>query len=311
MNQLESLLRLFSSTDTHFLMRKSDYISELAALVPFIMGKKELIENKSYPERMSEVFSKLKVNSAIKLTERYNAEEEENSLAYYRIHGTITADSYWRFSSKEFEHQLLLADANPAITGHFVHITSGGGEAWYLDQLASTIRSLTKPKFAFIEKLAASAGYYIASQFDKVSTSTPFDLIGCIGTMVSMMDMQPAFEKFGVKFIEEYATNSDLKNKKYNDLLDGKPEQFIREDLDPLQAQFVQDVKLTRAKIALLPEDHAVLRGETYYGSKALELGMIDSIESFENAVVHAYNQSVAWKADQQTQRKRALASLK
>lgn len=311
MNQFDSLLRLFSSTDTHFLMRKSDYISELAALIPYVVGKKDISSGQKYAERISEEFKTLKASSDIKLTERYLTEQEDDSLAYYRILGTITADSYWRFSSKEFEYQLRMADANPAINGHFVHITSGGGEAWYLDQLAATIRSLTKPKFAFIEKVAASAGYYIASQFDKVSTSTPFDLIGCIGTMVSMMDIQPALEKFGIKFIEEYASNSDLKNKKYNDLLDGKPEQFIHEDLDPLQIQFVKDVKIKRSKIATLTEDHAVLRGETFYGNPALELGLIDTIETFETAVNSAYNQALTCKANQQSQRKRALAALK
>lgn len=310
MNPIDSLIRLFSSTDTHFLMRKSEYIAELATLIPYMIGKREFDVEKKYADRVSEEFKLLSINSDIKLTESYRTEQEDDSLAYYRIQGTITADSYLRFASKEFEHQLSMAEANPAINGHFVHITSGGGEAWYLDQLAATIRSLTKPKFAFIEKVAASAGYYIASQFDKISTSTPFDLIGCIGTMVSMMDIQPALEKFGVKFIEEYATNSDLKNKKYNDLLDGKPEQFIREDLDPLQVQFVSDVKLTRAKIAALPEDHAVLRGETFYGKTALQLGLVDAIETFETAVNYAYNKAFTWKSNQQSQRKRALETL-
>jgi len=89
------------------------------------------------------------------------------------------------------------------------------------------------------------------------------------------------FEKWGVKFIEEYATDSDLKNKKYTDLMRGKPDQFIKEELDPMRDKFVEDVRLGRSSIAKLPEDHPVLRGETFYANKSIENGLIDIIEPF------------------------------
>lgn len=109
-----------------------------------------------------------------------------------------------------------------------------------------------------------------------------------------------------MKFIEEYATNSDLKNKKYNDLLDGKPQQYIREELDPLRDKFVGDVKLMRKTIADLPDDHPVVRGETYYAGDAIGNGLIDIVEPFSSALERAYNAALAWNSKKST-RKQAL----
>ena len=39
----------------------------------------------------------------------------EGSIAYHRIWGFITSDCQWYFSSKQFERDLLAAEAN---TGH-------------------------------------------------------------------------------------------------------------------------------------------------------------------------------------------------
>ncbi len=229
-----------------------------------------------------------------------------NTVAYHRITGIITADSYWRFSTKQLQKDLLAAESNDNISAHLLHVSSGGGEAWYLDQLAATIRQLEKPVHSFIERVCGSAAYYIASQSDFISASTDYDLVGCIGTMTSLMDLQPMFEKWGVKFIEEYATKSDLKNKKYLDLLHGNPDQYIKEELDPLRDKFVDDVKLCREEIAELPEDHPVLRGETYYANKSIKNGLIDVVESFAAAIHRVHDAGTSYST-RVANRKQAL----
>lgn len=51
--------------------------------------------------------------------------------------------------------------------------------------------------------------------------------------MISTCNYDGWFEKMGLKLIQAKATKSDLKNKKTDDLLRGKPEQYIKEELDP------------------------------------------------------------------------------
>lgn len=309
MNSIASLIKILTASDSRLFITKNEYISELAALAPFFLSKREIVEE-SYKDDSHEKFKSLLPVAGIKLTDDFTSTElDVNTLAYYRIFGTITSDSYWRMSTKELQRNLIAAENNENISGHFLHISSGGGEAWFLDQLAETMRSLEKPVHAFIERVCGSAAYYIASQSDFISASTPFDVIGCIGTMTSFMDMQPMLEKWGVKFIEEYATNSDLKNKKYNNLLKGKPEQYITEELDPLRDKFVSDVKLCRDKIAKLPEDHPVLRGETFYANKSIDNGLIDIIEPLPASLQRAYDAAIAW-SNKKSNRKQALQIL-
>lgn len=279
MNHLQLLIKTFTSPHSKFFMPMNEFISELATLAPYIIGKKNELPEPSKDSRILPV-------PGANLTEYYDSQDiHSNSIAYYRVSGTIIADSRWYDSSKKLLNNLLRADDNERISAHFIHITSGGGEAWLLDQLAQTIHNLKKPAHAFIERIAGSAAYYIASQCDYISASTPFDIVGSIGTMVSFMDLQPMLEKWGINFIEEYASQSDLKNKKYHDLTTGKPEQYITEELDPLAARFIADVKRGRVALKSAKDDNPVFRGETFYADKAIKAGLIDTIESYSDAV--------------------------
>jgi ClpP class serine protease len=191
---------------------------------------------------------------------------------------------------------MAAAESNPNIMAHFMHISSGGGEAWLLDKAFETIWNTKKPVIAFIEKAGCSAAYYIASPADVVFCYTQNDTIGSIGTMIYTWDFAPYWIKQGAKEIEEYATKSKLKNKKFNDLLDGKPERYIKEELDPLQQQFEANVRKARAKLRDLPEDHPIFAGETYSGILAQENGLVDKLADVETAIMDAYTRGLKWR---------------
>ncbi|MGL5958489.1 MAG: S49 family peptidase, partial [Phocaeicola sp.] len=76
-------------------------------------------------------------DDSIAVTTLFNDESlQQGTIAYHPIFGFITASSYWRFSTKQFEKDLLAAESNPAISCHFIHINSPGGEAWYMDRIS-------------------------------------------------------------------------------------------------------------------------------------------------------------------------------
>lgn len=252
----------------------------------------------TYKEQVDKVVAKLKKEIAcvaelqnINITNDFSSEElPEGSIAYHRIWGTITSNSTWYFSSKQFEQDLIAAENNPAISVHFLHINSGGGEAWYLDRLSETMRSLQKPVEVLIEQYCASAGYYIGCHSATgIHALTKNDQIGCIGTMVAFYDFYPYYEKLGIKLIQEKSTLSPLKNKKYEDLRTGHPEQYIEEVLDPLTVQFLNEIKTSRPQLVSLPEDDPVFQGETFDTQKAIEKGLVDSVMTFPEAIAHAY----------------------
>lgn len=217
-----------------------------------------------------------------------SAELPEGCIAYHRIFGFITSSSRWYFSSKQFERDLLAAEANPAITCHFIHANSPGGEAWYLDRLSETMCSLTKPIMTLTELYNASACYYITCHSTYLATLTANDYIGCIGTMRETFDFTGYYEKIGLKLVSVKSDKSDLKNKKDEDLRKGKPEQYIEEVLNPLTEQFLAAVRTSRPQLTQLPEDDPVFRGETFDTPHAIEKGLIDASMTFIEAVAKA-----------------------
>lgn len=223
------------------------------------------------------------------LTDEFDNEKlPENSIAYHRVWGTVMADSYWYFSSKQLETDLMSAEVNPQISCHFLHINSPGGEAWYLDRLSETLRACQKPILTFYEQMCCSAGYYIGCHGQRIYALTENDYVGCIGTMCSFYDFEPYFAKLGINRVEAKATNSDLKNKTFDDLRHGKDEKYVHDILDPLNAQFLSEVRSQRTKIADLPDEAPVLRGETFYTAQAVELGLVDGSRTMEEAIAEA-----------------------
>ena len=113
----------------------------------------------------------------------------------------------------------------------------------------------------------------------------------------------PYYESLGVTQIEEYATKSTLKNKKFNDLVDGKAKKYIETELNPLQEQFETAVRSARPIAAELPDDDPVFAGETFATPQAIENGLVDEMAEMEVAILDAYNRGMEWKSKQNVQK--------
>lgn len=245
----------------------------------------------TYAQASKKVAEKLAAETNIPLTVDYqDANLDSDAVAYYRIKGMIMGESSWWFSTKQFNEDLQAAEANPMIMSHFIHANSGGGDTWFLDEAWKTMMNLKKPVVTVVERVGASACIYLVCASKKIYAATVNEVLGSIGTMVSFFDIVPYFEAQGIKKIEEYATKSDLKNKKFNNLLNGKPQQFITEELDPLQQQFEAAVRKARPKAGALEEKHPLFRGETYTTQEAIDLGLIDGQKLFADALLEAYD---------------------
>lgn len=311
MNNKAYVIQLLTSSQARLLITRDEYITALLAYFP--IGNQSVStfdEPQTYKEYVAKEIQPITSTSSIPITIDFTSNEiEPGTLAYHRIKGLITADSWWYFSSKQFEQDLMLAEENPNITCHFLHISSGGGEAWYLDRLSETMRSLSKPIYSFVEKVCGSAAYYIGCHGSVMKALTQNDIIGCIGSMIGFWDIDPYFEALGFKKIEEYARISDLKNKKYNDLRNGNPKQYIDEELEPLAEQFRAEVREARPALAHLDLDHPALRGETFDATHAIDVGLIDDIAVFNEALSEAYELGNQW-GETRKQRNKVLSLI-
>lgn len=243
-------------------------------------------------EALSEISAKVSQQDETKeinLTDDYASPElKDGTIAYHRIFGVVAAESYWCFSSKQLQQDILDAENNPNISAHILHINSPGGEAWYMDRLSETLREAKKPIVAIYEEYCASAAYYIGCHGQKLYATTAHDFVGCIGTMCSFWDFEPYFEKLGIKKVVAKATNSTQKNKVFEDLTKGKPEDYIKNVLDPMNEQFLSEVKAMRPKLAELDDDASVLQGESYFTAPAEEIGLIDGKRTLIETIAEA-----------------------
>ena len=64
-------------------------------------------------------------------------------------------------------------------------------------------------------------------------------------------------------------------------MLRGKPEQYIKEELDPPNEQFLAAVLASRPQLGSLPEDDPVFRGETFDTPHAIDKGLVDYLSPF------------------------------
>lgn len=248
-------------------------------------------------ERVCKAFSL----TGIPLTINYsNSELSDNSVAFYRIEGTIFADTDpwdYFFSTTKFIESLKQAEANPKIGAHFLYVYSGGGEAYKLDEATAVVASLKKPVVAITYKYNCSAAYHLSCAADRLYASNVFDTIGCIGTMMSGLDIIPYFEKMGLKYFEEYAEQSSEKNSRFRELRKGNAQPLIVDELNPLAQNFIDTVQKYRG----ITDEH-VLAGQSYYANLCEPLRLIDGVVRLEDALTEVYDLAKAYAEESDKQ---------
>ncbi len=244
------------------------------------------IEIPTYSKIQGDFAAKLKEDAGVNVV--YYLEEEDmpnNSIAYHPVKGVVYYDfSWWGFSTKGFMNRIQVAENNPAICAHFLHVNSPGGVAYGLDMASEVVKNTKKPVVVFIEGLACSAAYFLSCNADVIYTATQFDTVGSIGTMISLVDIKPYWEKLGLKLHDVYAEQSTLKNDTVNKVFEGEYDKIKEERLNPLAENFIDTVQSARKKAT----DDDIYKGETYFSALAIENGLADGMVSMEEALKDA-----------------------
>jgi len=178
--------------------------------------------------------------------------------------------------------RLLKADAAINVIGHILVIESGGGQSIAVPELTDAMQSCTKPVIAWIDGMAASAAYYIASYAREIIASRDTDMIGCIGTMATYegRKSKSTENSLGEVSVTIYADGSEQKNEEYEKAINDFDFKLIKERiLNPLNEKFKADIQACRPSI--LPEQ---MLGRTYFASEVVG-SLIDVIGSFDTAL--------------------------
>lgn len=173
------------------------------------------------------------------------------------------------------------------VAGILLNVDSPGGQADGTSMIGQTIRDIAKnqkPVIGIIQDgVAASAGYWIASQAQEVYVTTATDKVGSIGAYSTLVDFSGYFEQKGIKVMEIYAPQSADKNKDYYDALKGD-DAAVKADLKVLVDDFIGSVKSARGgRLNTSTEDP--FTGKMYFAQQAKKIGLIDGVKTMGQAV--------------------------
>jgi len=184
--------------------------------------------------------------------------------------------------TRTYANRLLRADAEENVIGHIIIAESGGGQAIAVPELTDAILKCKKPIITWVDGMACSAMYYIASYTKEIIASRANDVIGCIGTMAVYEGRKSKSEanEDGEIQVTIYADGSEEKNEEYTRAIDEFDFNLVKvRFLNPLNDQFKSDVSANRKGVR--PDQ---LKGRSYFASDCVGT-LIDSIGEFSVAM--------------------------
>ncbi|MCJ7508649.1 MAG: signal peptide peptidase SppA [candidate division Zixibacteria bacterium] len=200
-----------------------------------------------------------------------------NKVAIVDIYGSIDTPS-------DIVRQIKKYSKDSSVPVILLHIDSPGGVVAPTQEIYQELlkaKKKNKKVVASMGALAASGAYYVACAADTI-VADPGTVTGSIGVIMSYPVIEKLFKKIGVDY-------EVIKSSEFKDI--GSPyrsttprdRQSLQEAIDDVYEQFVDAVVEGRGlsrKEALKIAD-----GRIFSGRQAKELGLVDELGGFEDAI--------------------------
>ena len=206
-----------------------------------------------------------------------------DTIDVFYIEGTIAE------GSTTYQHTWTLNQIDALMDstynkGIFLYVNSPGGGVYESDELYLKLKEYKevtgRPVYAYMAQTAASGGLYVSMAADKIYANR-MTMTGSIGVIMSTMDTTGLQELIGIK--EENITSGP--NKAMGNPLTEEQRAILQSMVDESYDIFVDIVaenrKLDKAKVREIAD------GRVYSAMQAKELGLIDEIGTYEEAMNH------------------------
>jgi protease-4 len=209
------------------------------------------------------------------------------------IEGAITSDRSGggllasQTGSEEIAAILREAARDPGLKAVVIRLNSPGGTAAAAQEIGAELERLRKSGKKVVASMgdtAASGAYWIAAGADQI-VANPGTLTGSIGVIMERLDLQGLYGKIG-------ADTETFKSGPYKDMgsstRSSTPEEraIFQSMIDDIYSQFVDHVAQGRHKDAA--EIRPLADGRVFTGRQAKELGLVDQLGDFHDAVLLA-----------------------
>jgi len=172
-------------------------------------------------------------------------------------------------------------------------INSPGGSAVQSSLIAGRIRRLAGkhrlPVHAFVEDVAASGGYWLATAADDIWADES-SLLGSIGVIAAGFGFQDAIAKLGV---ERRVHTAGRSKSMLDPFRPENPDDVARLErlLAPIHAAFIAQVRDRRG--SRLAADADLFNGDIWSGREAVALGLADGIGHMQPRLQQLYGENV------------------
>jgi protease-4 len=185
--------------------------------------------------------------------------------------------------SQTITEQLLEFKKDKGISAVILRINSPGGGVGPTQEIYREVQRTgeTKQIIASLGAVAASGGYYIATATQKI-VANPGTITGSIGVLMEFVRFEELLDKIGV-------TLEVIKSGEFKDIgsphreLTAREKEIIRTLIDDIQKQFVNAVASGRN--LSLEKTREIADGRIFSGARAKELGLVDDLGNFQDAV--------------------------
>ncbi|MBT4936688.1 signal peptide peptidase SppA, partial [Candidatus Peregrinibacteria bacterium] len=158
-----------------------------------------------------------------------------------------------------------------------LQIDSPGGTVLDSEKIAEKITEVKKYKkvYALLESVAASGGYYIASQTDKIF-SYKETLTGSIGVIMEIPNASKLMNTIGVDMISIHAGKNKTMGSPFSKLSD-ESRGIFQSLVDESYEGFIK--RISDGRNMHIEDVRKIADGRVYSGIQALELGLLDSAD--------------------------------
>ncbi|MBS4456263.1 signal peptide peptidase SppA [Tuanshanicoccus lijuaniae] len=207
------------------------------------------------------------------------AAAKQNKLIVLPLEGVI-GKGHQQINSDTLYSQLKQLKELDNIKGIVLAINSPGGSALESEKMYQRLKSLDVPVYAWMQDVAASGGYYIASAAEKIM-ATDTSLVGSIGVVAMLPEMSAIAEKVGIN-LESYNLSqyeqlhplTPLSSTNKAKLLSRMHDVYREFKARVMAARHMDDATL-----------EPLAQGKVYLGQQAQAIGLVDQLATLDETI--------------------------
>ena len=187
---------------------------------------------------------------------------------------------------KIFLEAIKEINENKNIKGMVLRINSPGGDALTSEIILNSLKKLDtlKPIVVSMGNVAASGGYYIASNADKIFAD-PMTITGSIGVFAALPNLKGLADKLGVN-ADQVSTHGNAMGYSVFEPLQEGYRKTTKAAIEKIYEKFKSHVAEGRSMN--LEQVEEIAQGRVWSGKEAQEIGLVDELGGLQAAIKSA-----------------------